>query len=69
MVHGGLQDKQDFTNWLNQYRVLVNSNVVYADIDVCGKEVIENDIMDLRNIYMVGFSETIFQVLANASKG
>lgn len=38
LVHGGFfESKTPFMNWLDQYRVLVNPNMIFADIDVLGK--------------------------------
>ena len=69
LVHGGGFDtKHHLIDWIDQYRVLINSNMVYVDIDVCAKK--DNSQMsDGRNIYMTGFSETMFQVLSKSSGG
>lgn len=38
LVHGGEFDtKSHLMDWIDQYRVLINSNMIYVDIDVCGK--------------------------------
>ena len=38
LVHGGEFDtKCHLMDWIDQYRVLINSNMIYVDIDVCGK--------------------------------
>ena len=66
LVHGGqITDFSLQMALLDQYRALINPNCVYADINVMGHEAKFDK--DLRNVYMCGFSETIFQSLANNS--
>ena len=68
LVHGSQQpgDCNMMHNWLKQYRHLVNPDMVYADINVQSSESLESEI-DMKNIYMAGFSEAIFHVLAKVS--
>jgi telomerase protein component 1 len=64
-VHEAAGQMQD---WLSQYRELINPDLVYADVNICGStEQQQRDIQNVKNIYLSGFSESIFQILANTS--
>ena len=66
LVHGGhIKDFGTFMELLGQYRNTVNSECIYADVNVIGSEVKFDQ--DLRNVYMCGFSENIFHTLAKNS--
>lgn len=66
LVHGGLENVGNLQQFLAQYRCLVNSDCLYADIDVCGtsKEEIPNvNNCLMNNVYISGFSDAIFKAL------
>ena len=67
-----------FQDWLAQYRQLVNSKLILADVNICGDKNKDQQKTsssqeyqhgeDVRNIFMSGFSESIFKILASTSK-
>ena len=66
LVHGGhIQDFGLLMELLEQYRNVVNPECIYADVNVIGTQARFD--ADLRNVYMCGFSETMFHTLAKNS--
>ena len=74
LIHGGMEYKHHFQDWLDQYRVLVNADTIYVDIDVTGggakvSHQSSHQVDRVQNVYLSGFSETMFHILAKSSGG
>ncbi len=71
VVHGETpgEEVREMLRWTDMYRELVNPGLIYADVNVCGdgsdSENFWEDDANAKNIFMCGFSESIFQILAN----
>lgn len=72
LVHDGsyLENQDHLFDWLLRYRTLVHSKTIFVGVDLNGKMTPRQDVEnDVRNIFVSGFSESIFQALSKSSDG